>query len=388
MYKFLATRMPLVIIFGLALDLYLPAIPQMTKDLNVSPVAIQQTLSIYILVFAFGHLFIGPFSDKYGRKIPTLLCVSLFCISSLIISYTQSFTFIILARIPQALGAAGCLVIALSSVSDLYHGDLATRCFSFLKGLMGVAPITAPVIGAYISVNHGWSYCFKFLTIIGIITFLVALFFTKETLEDKNKIKKIQTNGYLKLIKNKTHIFYCLISAIAEGALFGYFSISPILYLGKLGISEQYFGILFGINACMFLFGGFISSFIIPKVGLNRSIILAFIGFIISGIFMFGLIHANGITVENFFIPNLLAAATSALLLAASADGAISPHKGMAGQASAMYGFFEYSIGCILGTLIMMLGETNESALGGYLILFGGIGLIFTVFFCKRNNEL
>jgi hypothetical protein len=138
----------------------------------------------------------------------------------------------------------------------------------------------------------------------------------------------------------------------------------------------------------MFLFGGFISSFIIPKVGLNRSIILAFIGFIISGIFMFGLIHANGITVENFFIPNLLAAATSALLLAASADGAISPHKGMAGQASAMYGFFEYSIGCILGTLIMMLGETNESALGGYLILFGGIGLIFTVFFCKRNNEL
>ena len=166
-WKIVIFLSPLVLTLGLAMDIYLPSIPKMPEALNTSVQSVQLTLSLFLLVFGLGQLIFGPLSDQIGRKKTVLLSYVLYFLGSMICALSESFPLFLSARIIQGLGACGTLVCAFSILKDLFKGDEVTRCFSYLKGLMGAAPITAPVIGAWLDLWFGWRASFWALTFYG-----------------------------------------------------------------------------------------------------------------------------------------------------------------------------------------------------------------------------
>ncbi|MCK4934826.1 MAG: MFS transporter, partial [Simkaniaceae bacterium] len=169
-YQTLLVLSPLVFTFAFALDIYIPAVPEMPKIFKTTHGMVQLTLSIFMLVCGFGQLFIGPLSDHFGRRKIVLASIAVFTLGSFACTLARSIEFLILARMLQALGACGMMVTAYAIVRDLFDGKENFKAYSYLNGSIAISPLIAPLFGGYLVYWFNWRATFLFLTILGIST--------------------------------------------------------------------------------------------------------------------------------------------------------------------------------------------------------------------------
>lgn len=169
-------------------DFYLPALPQLVNDFNTTTSLVQLTLTFSMLGLAVGQMIIGPLSDKFGRRIPLLLSLVLFVVSTIACLYADDIHTFIVCRLIQGFAGAGGLVISRSIVTDLYAGNALARTFSLMAAINGVAPVGAPVLGGVMLEWTDWRGIFVILLVIGIILTLIG-FAQKETPPQENRFK-------------------------------------------------------------------------------------------------------------------------------------------------------------------------------------------------------
>lgn len=158
----------------LAKDLYLPALPQMVNIFDTTQSMVNLTLSIYFIVYATGLLFWGPLSDKFGRKPIMMIGIGIYVISSLLCAMSTSIEFLIVSRLMQAFGGSAATVVATSIVKDLYSGHERGKIMATIMSLVIIAPMVAPVLGAFLLKFISWPMMFVALAVFGVIT---AVFF-------------------------------------------------------------------------------------------------------------------------------------------------------------------------------------------------------------------
>src|SRR6516162_3837811 len=129
----------------LSVDMYLPSLPDIGRELAAPPAQVQLTISFYLIGFALGQIVYGPLSDRHGRKPVLLTALALFSTAGLACAFAWSIEVLIVARLFQAFGGAGAVVLARAIVRDLYHDARAGREFSLMGAIMGLAPIVAPL---------------------------------------------------------------------------------------------------------------------------------------------------------------------------------------------------------------------------------------------------
>ena len=171
---------------SISTDFYLPAMPEMAKDLAAAPGRIELTISGYLIGISVGQLFWGPISDRVGRRLPVAIGIVLFIIGSAGCGLAQSVSSIIAWRVIQAIGAAASIVLSRAMVRDLYDGDRAAQVMSLLMAVMTISPLIAPNAGALIVSLSSWRMIFALLVVIGLVT-LVALFTLPETLPSRRE---------------------------------------------------------------------------------------------------------------------------------------------------------------------------------------------------------
>src|ERR1700749_4007280 len=162
--------------FGpLSMDMYLPGLPSLTRDLGASASTGQLTLTGCMLGLAAGQLFTGPLSDSLGRRRPLLTGLVGYIAASLACAFAPSIWALLGLRLIQGmLGGAG-VVIARAIVRDLFEGAVAARVFALLMAVMGVAPVFAPLVGGQVLAITSWRGIFVVLAAIGIPLFLATL---------------------------------------------------------------------------------------------------------------------------------------------------------------------------------------------------------------------
>ena len=368
----------------LSIDMYLPALPQMATDFQVSTLQMANTLPAYFMGLAIGQLIYGPISDRIGRKKPLYFGMALYAVASLLCILAPDHWSLIAARILQALGGCVGVVMARAAIRDCLDVQSSAQAFAQMMIVMGVAPIMAPVIGAVMLQYFEWQSIFILLSMIGLICLLCVHFFFEETLKIENRLKlnfKQVLILYSSILQDKSFRLPMLAGCLSGASLFCYISSASAVFMDGYGLSQQQFAFAFALNAmgiilisaCNKRLANLFNVFQRLKIGgliqVSGAIILLIAGFLSVApiaLVMFGMFLAvSGI---GFTGPNAMA-------IAMAQQGA------RAGTASAIMGSAQFACGLVGGVILNFLlwGALLNMALLMVLFTLSGLIAVFAV---------
>src|SRR5581483_7928249 len=235
-----------------SIDMYLPGFPAIASDLHADISQVALSLTSFFIGVAVGQLFLGPLSDRYGRKKPLLLGLALYVIASIGCMFARSVHTLIVLRVFQALGGCAGMVISRAMVRDMFAGSEIAKVFSLLMLVMGVAPVLAPTIGGIVTTSLGWRYLFAILTTIGFSLLVITARVLHETRGADTSVSLHPlrvVRGYFAVFQEPRFATYALTGSFASAGLFAYIAGSPFVFMKLFGISEQHYGWIFGTNA-------------------------------------------------------------------------------------------------------------------------------------------
>lgn len=251
-----------------ATDIYIASLPQMVADFHSTPQIVNLTLSSYSIGIAFGVLFTGELSNRFGRS--KVLCWGVGCFSAAagLITFTPNIWGIIILRVIQSFGCSVILIVPRLILKDCMDEREQIHANGVLLMGLIISPAIAPILGAYIATYLSWHYCFLFSAVAGFILVAITKKILPETnLEHISKIPSLQRylKGYLSLLKNRVFITLTLIYASGVGAYFAFIGISSYLYIDYLHISPiKYSYVFLGLSAA-YLTGNQLMQFLNRK---------------------------------------------------------------------------------------------------------------------------
>ncbi len=269
----------------LTIDLYLPALPQMVEVFNTDQSMVNLTLSSYFVTYAVGLLFWGPLSEKFGRKPILLIGIASYMVASVLCAMTNSIEQLIGARIFQAFAGSAITVIATAIVKDLYDGREREKIMATIMSLVIIAPMVAPVFGAFLLKIASWRMMFVTLAIFGAFASALALCY-RETLETKYQGSMFRSWGRMGVVmKNRSFIKLLVIFSITPMALMSFLAAGSYIYIDHFGLTEQQFSYAFAFNALCASFGPTIYMKLSYKISVQKVISGCFALLALAGIF-------------------------------------------------------------------------------------------------------
>jgi DHA1 family bicyclomycin/chloramphenicol resistance-like MFS transporter len=342
--------------FGpMSIDMYLPAFPQISRDLGISAGTVQLSVSAFLFGSAAGQLLYGPLADRVGRRLPLLFGLSLYIVATVGCACVGSGTGLLFWRLVMAVGGGAGMVISRAVVRDLYDTAEAARMFSLLMLVMGAAPILAPVVGGQLLLITGWRGIFALLSLFGLASLGATFMALPESLPPERRIRSSlaeMTASYGRLLRNGYYLRHAVALGCVAGVTFSYISGASFFFIELHGATPQQFGLLFGANAIGLIGASQVNRRLLRRFcargimktsfavtagagGLLVAMAMAGIGgFLAQALLIFVCVCMTG-----FLYPNL-----TALTLAPFGRGA--------GSASALLGTIQYTIGASAGALV------------------------------------
>ena len=229
----------------MGVDTYLPSIPEIAKYFDVNIHKVELSLSIFLIGFAIGQIFGGPISDRYGRRVGSIVGLLGYALFSFLIIFSSSIYELWIYRFLEAFFGGITVVNATAAVRDRFSGQEAAKVFSLIGMVRSLAPLLAPVFGAAIIHFFPWEGIFVFLTIYALI---VAFFIYKDLPESFTYIKQNIIESYKLVLTHKKAMKAMLVLAISFGAFFIIIAKTSYIYIEYFGIKTDYFPLFFGIN--------------------------------------------------------------------------------------------------------------------------------------------
>jgi DHA1 family bicyclomycin/chloramphenicol resistance-like MFS transporter len=169
----------------LATNIFLPSLATMAADLHVSSAAITSTISVFLAVFAFGQLIVGPLSDRFGRQIPVLVGLCLFLLGTIWCAFAGDLASLLVGRAIQASGACAATVLSRAIARDLFDGQALAKIMASITIATAAAPGLSPLVGSALDHFLGWRSEFVFVAIFASCALLAYAIFIGETNESK-----------------------------------------------------------------------------------------------------------------------------------------------------------------------------------------------------------
>jgi MFS transporter, DHA1 family, multidrug resistance protein len=342
-------------IFGpLCIDMYLPALPDISRQLHASASAVQLTLTACLIGIAAGQLILGPISDRYGRRPPLLGGLAAFVFSSLACAVAPNIFALTGFRLIQGFGGAAGIVIARSIVRDLHSGKALARFFATLMLATGVGPVFAPQIGSWILAFTSWRGVFVILAVFGTILLFMAWWRVPETLSPENRLSGtvLSTLGTMvSVARDRVFIGYVLACGLGMGGTFAYISGSSFVLQNVYGLSALTYGLVFAFNAFGMIIGAQVSGRLAARYGPAPLLTAGLATMIGGGAILFTVVvgHVAG-------LPGVI----PALWLVMFGFGFVGPNSAAlamqrypqaAGSAAAVLGSFQFGMAAIIAPL-------------------------------------
>lgn len=243
----------------LCTDFYLPALPEITQQLQATSTQTQLSLTAALIGLGLGQLFFGPLSDRIGRLKPLALSLLLFIFSSAMCALTRDINMLIVWRFLQGFAGAGGSVLSRSIARDKYQGTLLTQFFALLMTVNGIAPVLSPVLGGYVITAFDWRILFWTMAAIGGALLVMSLTILRETRPAAATHAARQRPGQ-PVLKNRRFLRFCLIQAFMMAGLFSYIGSSSFVMQSEYGMSAMQFSLLFGLNGIGLIIAAMIFS--------------------------------------------------------------------------------------------------------------------------------
>src|SRR5271156_298458 len=251
-----------------AIDMYLPAFPQIAVALHTSTARISLSIASYFAGMAAGQLFYGPLLDRFGRKLPLYAGLILFIAASLLCVCSRTVEWLIAMRFVQALGGCAAQVAAMAMVRDFFPVHETAKIISLLILILSVSPLLAPSVGVFVAVHLGWQWVFIVLSLFVVLMLAVCWWRLPEGHQpDRNvSLRPLPIlRNYAFVLKEPQFITYALSGAFAFSGLLVYVASSPIIFMEVFHVSAQKFGAIFAGLATGFIGSNQINVFLLRK---------------------------------------------------------------------------------------------------------------------------
>ncbi|WP_323939098.1 multidrug effflux MFS transporter [Aeromonas hydrophila] len=361
----------LVLFSPLAIDIYLPAIPQMAEQLGAEVTLMQGTITWFLFSMGLGQLLVGPLADRYGRKPIALGGVLLYGLSALGAGFAASLGELMLARVLQGLGACATSVAAFSVVRDSYGPKKSGQMISYLNGAICFIPALAPLLGGWLTAKAGWSANFWFMAGYAVIVGSWLLWRMPETRPEETRSggPLISWSRYSPVLRSPSFLFNATLCMLAMAVILAYVTAAPVQLMVRLGLDMSGFSYWFAANAALNILACFLAPRFIAKVGPRRTLRIGLLVLLLSAIALTLAMH-----IEHplaMMGPVFLSSIGFAMILGAAAGMALAPFGHCAGTAAALLGLFQMSgSGALVGFIgVLMHDPLSQLALHMWLLL-------------------
>ena len=349
----------------LAIDMYLPAFPRIAAAFGVGVPDVQRTLASYFVGLALGQLFYGPLADRFGRKPALYLGLSLFGVASLGCAMARGVGSLAALRFVQALGGCAEMVMSRAIVRDLFDDKAATRVFSSLVLVMGVAPILAPLVGGFVAGHLGWNAIFYLHAIAGAAALTSTWLFFRESLPVARRVRHsaseiISTYGLL--LRHREFMLQAMTISISTAGLFAYVGGSPYVFEKIFRISEARFGLFFGPIACGIIGISQVNGFLAGRFDIRTILRTALVVAAGSGALLLVDACSGAGGFWGIYLPLWVFMASLGFVFPNTTVLAMSPHGRIAGNASAVLGFMQFGVSAIGGLVVSALQDAQHVA--------------------------
>ncbi|MBD0785464.1 Bcr/CflA family multidrug efflux MFS transporter [Vibrio sp. Y2-5] len=338
----------------LAIDMYLPAMPAIAKDLGVSAGAVQITLTAYTAGFAIGQLLHGPLADSFGRRPVMLVGIALFAIASIVSATTNGIDALTYIRTAQGFAGAAAAVVIQAVVRDLYDREDFARAMSFVTLVITLAPLAAPMIGGHLAVWFGWRSIFWVLAIFAFVVIVMVLWKIPETLSAENRQPlhfRSTIRNYVQLCRAGFAMGLIFSGAFSFAGMFAFLTAGSFVYIDLYGVSPSEFGYLFGLNIVAMIAMTSLNGRFVKKVGSHAMLrfglfiqLMAGFGLFLSWLMGWGLWGTVPFVVMFVGTISTIGSNSMALLL--------SRYPRMAGTASSLAGTLRFGTGSVVGAIV------------------------------------
>ena len=371
----------------LSIDLYLPAMPEMSNYFQTTSLMVNLTLLAFYFFFAVGIILFGTFSDKYGRKPILFICLIFYMSGSLFCAFAGTINSLIGFRVVQALGAGGVMAISTALVKDCFEGKLKSKILAVVQAMGVLAPMIAPIAGALILRVANWRMTFLLLAVIGVLTLLGVVLF-QETLTKEERYQGTIGGSLKRLLivgKNTGFSSFLFITALLAAPYMAYITMSSYIYQTIFSLTAQSYSYYFAINSGLAVLGPILYIRSIGKLSPKRFTWLCFIIACVSGccVFLFG--SSSPLLFLLCFLPFTL---IEGAVRPFSTDILLEQQKEDVGAASSLIN----AVHTILGSVGMALGSLKWAnmvhGLGILMIGMTTVGLVTWLLVLYRKVEI
>lgn len=365
-----------------SIDMYLPGFPAIAKDLNTTTARVSLSLSGFFIGISVGQLLYGPLLDRFGRKRPLYIGLTVYIIASFCCVYVKTIDALIILRFVQAIGSCAAAVASIAMVRDLFPVKDNAKVFALLMLVVAVSPMIAPTVGGYATSTFGWHSVFIILMLLGVLNLMASIFGLPDSYQPDHtlslKPRPIITN-FLSVIKEPQFYTYALTGAMAFAGLFAYVAGSPLLFMEIFAVSEENYGWIFAFLSIGLIGASQVNTLMLRKYSSEQLIFGALICQAITGI-VFVIGSVNG----WFGLPEtigLLFIFLSCLGFASPNASALSlaPFTRNAGSASALMGAIQMGLGTLASIGISLFTSKSSVPMVAIMASTSLIALIILV---------
>jgi len=378
----------------LAIDMYLPALPQMADFYQSKIDAMEASIAIYLLSFALGQLVFGSLADGVNKN--HLLSFGLlgFAIASIIVALSNNLTLLYIGRASQGF-LGGTTVVVFALIQQKYGRQKTSQIISYIMAVVVVAPMVAPMIGSQILTYFGWQWIFFSLGFFAFITLFTQLFMNAQIQPTKPENKqelvtklafKALLRGYKAVLTNPLTLSYMFIGAASFAGLFAFISGSPFVYMGFYQVSPQEYSFLVAINAIAMISTNLLNARLLGRLDATLKLIWAGMGLGVIGLYLF-IVSSLTLPLPFLVVGIVLYVAMLGFTSANAIAGVLSSSGRFTGLASGLNGVLQFGLGALASTIISLSDSINSITMAYTMAASGILTTGFVLLLIKQIKK-
>jgi MFS transporter, DHA1 family, multidrug resistance protein len=371
-----------------AIDMYLPGFPAIARDLETSIDKVQLSLTSYFIGIAAGQLLYGPLLDRFGRKRPLYVGLTVYLIASVMCAYATSAEGLIAVRFVQALGGCVGMVAAQALVRDIFPVGRIAQVFSWITLVVAISPMIAPTVGGYLTAAYGWQSVFIALAIVTALILALAYFVLpagNRPDENISLMPKAVVKNFYGVSTNPQFLLYCLAGGFASSAPFAFIAGSSDVFINIFGSTEREYGWIFAMVGAVMIGCTQMNHVLLRKFKSDQVVLAAMSYQLVVGFVLIVFAVTGWMDKTSLVVLSVMFVAAHGLSNANTTALSLAPFTKNTGSAASLLGTFRMTMGAIVsafvsffhnGSIMPMVITMVMTVVVGFIILVSGRAVI------------
>jgi len=346
-----------------AVDVYLPAFPSIVREFGSTATGVQLSLTFFIVAMAIGMPVFGTLSDRFGRRPCILVAVAVCIVASAAAALAPTLEFLLAARALQGFTSAAGVVVGRAVVADLATGDVAARAYGMVAIVGNVAPIVAPVVGAFAAIVS-WRFTLWVLVALAVAVLVICAIVLPESNPPERRVVRAERRAgptALQPLLGRRFIGNALVAASVTMLMFGYVAAAPFIYQEVMGFDHLAFAAIFALSAIGMLATNWYTNRLIGRFTV-RGIMLVGLAATVGAAASLLVLVLAGVRDAWLVIPMVLFVSCTGATLPKAVALAMAEVRSIAGTGSAVLSVAQFGVGSISTPLVGLSGSDSPLA--------------------------